>query len=88
MIPPCFLFAYALSVSLESGMRAAASVVGDCCRREPWLLKYIIYVMVKPQRFAEHFCFSLRPSALSAVFRIVPENKKSLNERRFISDTD
>ena len=32
-----------------------------------WLLKYITHVMVEPQRFAEHFCFSLRTYAYSAV---------------------
>ena len=51
-------------------MQAATAGVVWCCRRRPWLLKYNIYVMVKPlwtQRFAEHFCFSLRSSAHSAV---------------------
>ena len=67
MIPACFLSAHALSLSWEDGVRAAATGVGWCCRWRRWLLKYKIYVVVEPQRFAEHFYFSLRSSADSAV---------------------
>ena len=42
-----------------------------------WLLKYIIYVMVEPQRFAEHFCFSLRPSAVN--IELIPAPIGSFN---------
>jgi hypothetical protein len=61
-------------------VRAMASDVGDCCRWWVWLLKYIIHVMVKPQRFAEHFCFSLRTSAYSAVtIELIPALIGSFN---------
>ena len=45
-----------------------------------WLLKYITHVMVKPQRFAEHFCFSLRTYAYSAVnIELIPAPIGSFN---------
>ena len=43
IIPACLLSAHALSVGWEWCVQAVASGVGDCCRWEPWLLKYIIY---------------------------------------------
>jgi len=42
IIPACFLSAHALSMGCERDVRAAATGVGDCCRRRAWLLKYII----------------------------------------------
>jgi hypothetical protein len=45
-----------------------------------WLLKYITHVMVKPQRFAEHFYFSLRTSTYSAVnIELIPAPLGSFN---------
>jgi len=61
-------------------VRTVASGVGDCCRQWPWLLKYIIYVIKWPQRFAEHFYFSLRTSAYSAVnIELIPALIGSFN---------
>ena len=43
IIPACLLSTHALSVGCERCVREMASVVGDCCRRRPWLLKYNFY---------------------------------------------
>jgi hypothetical protein len=61
IIPACFLSAYALSMGWESGVRAAATGVGWCCRWRVWLLKYIIGVIFKLMSAQSVFAFLCVP---------------------------
>ena len=60
IIPICFLSAHVSNMGWEWYVRAVASVVRDCCRWLPWLLKYN-YIVHRKERKADTI-LSLRSS--------------------------